>query len=413
MSSPVARLSLASLLMLLTACASSEPAPDAGGAGVADSGVPDGGGELDGGVEPPRECVLEEDGLGPAGTVPVVAELVAENLEVPWGLAWLPNGDLLVTERAGRVRRISGGALLPDPIATLPVSAVNEGGLLGIALSPNFANNRRMFLYVTVEDGGGRTNQVERWVLTEDFSTATRDAILLAGIPGATFHDGGRLRFGPDGQLYVGTGDAGDPSLSQDVESLAGKVLRIDEDGAASPGNPFGNRVWMLGLRNVQGFDWFRGEASRMAVTDHGPSGELGGRRFHDEVNVGGAGDNFGWPTLYRCDAAQGLLQPSLTFATAVPPGGAAFYTGTDIPEWTGSLLVGALGSTHLHRVQFEPGAPYNVASHEVYFDGTHGRLREVVMGPDGQLYVTTSNCDGRAVCPPTKDRILRIVRSN
>jgi len=145
-------------------------------------------------------------------------------------------------------------------------------------------------------------------------------------------------------------------------------------------------------------------------VTDHGPSGELG-RSGHDEVNVVKAGQNLGWPTIYSCQAKEGLVSPLLTWNKAVPPGGAAIYRGTKISEWTGSLVMATLGSKHLHRVAFDPADPMKITAHETYFENQHGRLREVAMGPDGELYVTTSNCDGRGICPADKDKILRITR--
>src|SRR5690606_11806311 len=148
----------------------------------------------------------------------------------------------------------------------------------------------------------------------------------------------------------------------------------------------------------TQGFDWRDRET--LYVTDHGHSGERM-RRAHDEVNVARAGDNLGWPGIYSCESREGMVSPSLTFEEALPPGGAAVYTGDAIPEWKGSLLIGTLGSRHLHRVVFDSREPRRVDQHEVYLRSTYGRLREVLMGPDGHLYVTTSNCDGRGSCGP------------
>jgi glucose/arabinose dehydrogenase len=222
--------------------------------------------------------------------------------------------------------------------------------------------------------------------------------VLIDGIPAARFHDGGRLRFGPDGMLYVGTGDAREPSRSQDPRSTAGKILRVTADGEIPNDNPIaGSAAYVMGVRNTQGFDW--SEAGTLFVTDHGPSGELG-RRGHDEVNVvTAAGANLGWPRLFGCDGGQGMVRPALTWLGAVPPGGAIVYGGSAIPEWQGDLIVATLGSQHLHRVRFDAGG--RLAGHEVYFQGAPprglGRLREVAEGPDGALYVTTSNCDGAA----------------
>jgi glucose/arabinose dehydrogenase len=294
-------------------------------------------------------------------------------------------------------------------VATVPIASSSEGGLLGIAAHPDFASNRQFYLYVTTEAGGEPENRVERWTLSEDHASATFERVIFGGIPSATYHDGGRLRFGPDGMLYVGTGDAREPSLSQDARSPAGKLLRLTPDGQVPADNPFpGSPVFLLGIRNLQGWDWK--DRDTLYVTDHGPSGDTM-RRAHDEVSLARPGDNLGWPDIYSCEAREGLVTPSLTFGEAMPPGGAALYTGDAISEWKGSLLIGTLGSRHLHRVVFDAEDPRQVAKHEVYLRGTHGRLRDVLMGPDGHLYVTTSNCDGRGDCGARKDRILRLKR--
>lgn len=387
---------LLSALVLLAGCSDSGPGP----------GTPPPAPPADGG------CVLEQRSSEPRGSVRFDVEVVAEGLRVPWGLAFLPGGDLLITERPGRVRRVQGGVLLEAPVATVETVQDGEGGLLGIALHPDFATTRQLFLYLTRPgSGSARTNAVERWVLAADGRSASRERVVLESIPGAGLHDGGRIRIGPDRMLYVGTGDAREPSRSQDVSSSAGKLLRLTLEGAVPQDNPFpGQAAFLLGLRNTQGFDWL--DAQRLYVVDHGPSGELG-RRAHDEVNFARAGDNLGWPDIYACETREGMVSPALTWQEARPPGGAALYTGTSIPEWRGSLLVGMLGAQHLHRVQFDPGTPARVQGHEVYLQGTYGRLREVAMGPDGHLYVTTSNCDGRfsGGCPAVGDRVLRLVR--
>lgn len=354
-------------------------------------------------------CLRVESGAEPTGSVPFDVEVVADGLEVPWGLAFLPGGDLLVTERPGRVRRVRGGVLQSAPVLAVPVTQDGEGGLLGLALHPDFATTRQLYLYLTRGSGSSRSNRVERWVLAEDGSSAAFERVIFEGIPGAAVHDGGRLRIGPDRMLYVGTGDAREPSRAQDVGSSAGKLLRLTLEGEVPRDNPFpGQAAFLTGLRNTQGFDWL--DAQTLYVVDHGPSGDLG-RRGHDEVNLARAGDNLGWPDIYACEEREGLVSPLLTWETAHPPGGAALYTGSSIPEWRGSLLVGVLGARHLHRVVFDAANPGRVESHEVYLQGTYGRLREVAMGPDGHLYVTTSNCDGRGSCPDSGDKVLRLLR--
>lgn len=354
------------------------------------------------------QCTLVENGFGPPGQVQVRVEEVVTGLEVPWGIAFLPNNGMLVTERLGRIRLVQNGKLHPRPIATVKVSDRGEGGLLGIATHPDFAKNRFFYIYFTASLPGKSVNRVERWRLSEDGQKATRDRIIIDNIPVARFHNGGRIRFGPDGMLYIGTGDARDPDLSQDVNSLAGKILRFTPEGQVPADNPFSdNPVYILGIRNTQGFDWIN--PSTLWVSDHGPSGELG-RSGHDEVSVAQAGDNLGWPTVYRCESQPRLVPPTLTWRQALPPGGAAVYTGDAIPEWKGSFMVAGLRAEQLQRIVIDPQTG-QLQHHEVYLQGQQGRLREAVMGPDGDLYITTSNCDGRGRCPAQRDKILRITR--
>ncbi len=353
-------------------------------------------------------CELVPDPSGPTGTQAPRVTVVAEGLEVPWGLAFLPGGDILVTERPGRLRLIAKGRLVDAPVATPKVSARAESGLLGLALHPRFADNRQLYLYYTLDKGRRTVNRVERYRLSDDGRRATPDRVIVDDIPSARFHDGGRLRFGPDGRLYAGTGDATEPDLSQDVDSLAGKILRVNDDGSIPEDNPWpGKAAYVMGVRNVQGFDWL--PDGRLLVADHGPSGERG-RSGHDEVSVARGGDNLGWPTIYGCEERGGLVTPLITFARALPPGGAAIVRGEG--PWRGDLVVGVLGARQLRRFVVG-GTPVRVHKHEAYFKGDPpqglGRLRDVVSAPDGKLYVTTSNCDGRGTCGPERDRILRL----
>ncbi|WP_414528110.1 PQQ-dependent sugar dehydrogenase [Nodularia chucula] len=358
-------------------------------------------------------CKFVADGLGSVGQVEVKAEEVVTGLEVPWGIAFLPDDKMLVTERAGRVRLVDNGELRRSPVANLNITASGEGGLLGIAAHPDFANNRFFYLYYTTDKNGSPVNRVERWQLSSDGLTATSERIIIDDIPAALFHNGGRLSFGPDGMLYIGTGDARKPDISQDMDSLAGKILRLTPEGEIPPDNPFPNNpVFISGIRNTQGFDWYN--SSTLFVTDHGPSGELG-RRGEDKVSVLQAGDNMGWPSVQNCEAGEEFVAPSLVWREAAPPGGAAIYTGNSIPEWKGNLIIGTLGSRHLHRVVFDSDNPRQIQTHEVYFQGNSpdgfGRIRDVIMGADGELYITTSNCDGRGNCPPGQDKIIRITQ--
>ncbi len=363
-------------------------------------------------AEPPRApgCTLVEEGYGPPGRVPIRVERIASGLEVPWGIAFLPGGDALVTERPGRVRLLRAGKLAPEPVATLAVAEHGEGGLLGIAADPAFARNRRFYVYATVEKGGRTVNRVVRYALAADGRSAREEKVLLDGVAAERYHDGGRIRFGPDGRLYVGTGDAGSPPAARDPRSLSGKLLRIGTDGEVPADNPVpGSPVFLRGLRNLEAFDWL--DDRTLVLADHGPSGELG-RQGGDEITVARAGADLGWPEAWRCDAREGITSPSLAFVRATPPGGGSVYRGDAVPAWRGSFVVGTLRSRHLHRIAL--GEDGRVALHEVYLEGDPpgglGRVREVVQGPDGALWVTTSNCDGRGTCPPEKDVVVRIV---
>jgi aldose sugar dehydrogenase len=360
-----------------------------------------------------RNCVYIDDGFGPDGTIEVKLETVVSGLEVPWGIAFLPNGDLLVTERPGRIRLVkdyNGKAqLIEQPVATFNIPSTSEGGLLGIALHPEFESNRLFYIYVTTGEGGSSHNQVEQWRLSENGTSAEQVMVIFDRIDASRNHNGGRIKFGPDDMLYIGTGDASSPDKSQDPKSPNGKLLRLTPEGEIPDDNPEpGSPVYLLGIRNTQGWDWpDQNDATTIWLTDHGPSGDR--LRFgHDEVHIAKANDNLGWPEIYKCEEQEGLLTPVITWKNAVPPGGAAIYTGSAIPEWKGSLMIGVLGSRHLHRVVIENNT---VTSNEVYFRNEPGRIREVIMSPEGDLLITTSNCDGRGNCPGTKDSIYRVVK--
>jgi glucose/arabinose dehydrogenase len=337
------------------------------------------------------DCTYQTDGDGPAGAVVLRVETIASGLTVPWGMAFLSNGDILVTERPGRLRLIAGGQLVADPVLTVPVHSSGEAGLLGVAVK-----GHTLFLYNTYLRDGARTNRVVRYRLAGDHRSAVEERVLLDGIPGAEVHDGGRLRIGPDGLLYAGTGDARQPALSRDPSSPAGKIHRFAEDGSST--------IVIRGLRNTQGFDWL--DDGTMVISDHGPSGDTG-RTGHDEINLAREGDDLGWPDIFGCESRGGLVSPALTWRSAVPPGGLAVYKNGSIPEWRGSVIVGTLGSAHVHRVVLDGR---RVKLHEVYLKEL-GRSRDVIVGPDGELYVATSNCDGRGTCPAEKDRIVRVLR--
>lgn len=335
-------------------------------------------------------------------------EVVATGLEVPWAMAWAPDGRLFVTERAGRVRVVADGELQAAPVAEIPVAAVGEGGLMGLALDPDFVDNGYVYTMYTYAEGGGLANRISRWVMRDGI--LQDETTLVDGIAGARNHNGGRVAFGPDGKLYATTGDAGRGSLAQDLGSLSGKILRMNPDGSVLEDNPFsGSLVYSYGHRNPQGLAWHPGTGQLLA-TEHGPSGE-GGLCCRDEVNVIRPGANYGWPVV--AGSGDGRFVDPLALSgtdTTWAPAGAAFYTGSDLPQWQGDLLFGALRGAHLHRLALGGEDGLTVVDEEELFSGEYGRLRAVAVGPDGHLYVTTSNRDGRGRPSPEDDRILRIV---
>jgi glucose/arabinose dehydrogenase len=317
-------------------------------------------------------------------------ETVATGLEVPWEMVFLPDGSALVTERPGRVRRLSPeGELDPEPVAEIPVAATGEGGLLGMALDPEFERNSFVYLYRTTATG----NEVVRY--SYDGDTMREDAVIVDGIAASSIHDGGRIHFGPDDRLYISTGDAAQDEIAQDPASLNGKLLAM-EPGAyrGEGGEP---EVVSLGHRNPQGFDWQPG-TGRLYEDEHGPDG-------FDEINLIEEGENYGWPEAVGPDH-DGFVAPLTTYEESIAPSGATFV---HLPgsEWSGDYLVGALVGEQIRRLRFDRS---EVTIDEPLFDGELGRVRTVVEGPDGALYALTSNRDGRGSPTAEDDRIVRIV---
>jgi glucose/arabinose dehydrogenase len=321
------------------------------------------------------------------------------NLEVPWGLSFAPDGRLFVAERPGRVRIVDLAASTSELALTLDdVYRQGEAGLLGLALAPDFAVSRHVFLYYTAAAGTLAVNRIVRY--REAGGRLAERALILDNIPAATIHDGGRLRFGPDGLLYATAGDAANSSLAQDPASLAGKFLRIDRDGTTPRANPNGSPVFSWGHRNPQGFDWHPATGEIWA-TEHGNSG-------NDEINVVRAGVNYGWPTIEAAQTFPNMEPPVTSFSPAIAPSGAAFYQGARFPAFAGNLFAATLRGTHLLRLIVDAPAR-RITRQERLVDGTFGRLRDVIVGPDGFLYVSTNNRDGRGSPAAADDRIIRL----
>ena len=337
-------------------------------------------------------------------------ETYASGLAVPWDMAFVSKDRIYVTERPGRVRLIENGSLRSKPYAVIDSVARGESGLMGIALHPQYPNPRYVYLMYTYSSEGKSYNRVSRF--TDTGSGLTDETAIVTRIPGTTYHDGGALRFGPDGMLYVGTGDAGQPELAQDLSSPAGKILRTTPEGSVPSDNPFkDSRVYAYGLRNVQGLAW-NPENGDLWATNHGPSGEFGLEAM-DSVYIIKKGGNHGWPRVLGVTKRKGVVSPVLFFpGEAVPPALATFYNANLMPELRGNFFFTSLRGEHLQRVTLS--SPRTISRIERWFatgvhSGKYGRLRAVVQGPDGALYVTTSNRDLRGQLKSGDDLILRI----
>jgi aldose sugar dehydrogenase len=335
-------------------------------------------------------------------------QVVARNLESVWSMAFTPDGRMFVSERPGRIRVIARDQLIAEPWATIPVhesAAANiESGLMGLAIDPQFERSRRVYVCYTVsENGQPRWNRIA--VLTEKNGAGADLTVLLDRIPAGLYHNGCRLKFGPDGKLFATTGDAaGDRrsgTLAQDLGSLAGKVLRLNADGSIPADNPFPNSyVWSLGHRNSQGMA-FQPGTGRLYITEHG-TGDGG----NNELNLIERGKNYGWPVAIGVEPHDRFVGPILVQPDA--PAGATFVTGDRYPNLRGSLLIASIGGQRLLRVA-TVGANTQTAP-EILIDKTYGRLRDVIQGPDGFLYIATSNRDGRGQPAADDDRVLRLL---
>jgi glucose/arabinose dehydrogenase len=324
-------------------------------------------------------------GVGGDASAATDARTIVTGLHVPWGIAFLPDRSALIAERTtGRIVKVGPGGGRPRLVMRVPgVVASGEGGLLGLAVSPTYATDRLVYAYFT----SATDNRIVRFRLG---GTAQP---ILTGLHQAPIHDGGRIAFGPDGMLYAGVGDAGDSANAQDLGSRNGKILRLRPDGSIPADNPFaGSPVWSYGHRNVQGLAWDR--SGRLWAT------EFGQNRL-DEVNLIRKGRDYGWPVVEGRGDTQGgrFVNPLVTWPTsAASPSGAAIVGST--------LYVGALAGHRLWRVPLHgtrAGRPSSLLS------GRYGRLRTVVRAPDGTLWISTSNRDGRGQPRSGDDRIIRL----
>jgi len=328
---------------------------------------------------------------------------LARGLDHPWGMAFLPDDGILVTERSGQLRLFKDGALQPDPIAGVPeVAARGQGGLLDIALHPDFAANRLVYLaYAGAADSEAGTEVARARFDGSDL--ADLEVIFRARpkTPGAA-HYGGRLAFGPDGKLYVTLGDRRNyMAEAQKLSSHLGGVLRLNDDGSVPDDNPFTGQdgalpeIFTYGHRNVQGMA-VHPETGAIWTHEHGPRGG-------DEVNILQAGANYGWPAItYGIDysgaiisdktEAPGMERPVVYWVPSIAPSGMAFYGGEAFSQWKGDLFVGALAGRHLRRLELDGD---RVSGQEVLLAGLNERIRDVRSGPDGLLYLLTDSPRG------------------
>lgn len=357
--------------------------------------------------EPAGEGERNETGRKNEEAVPIVVETVVTGLEVPWSLVFTAPNRMLVTARPGRIYQIVNEKLDANPIAVFE-ETVSEGeeGLMGLAPDPAYEENRLLYLSLAYQKGGKKVLKVMRF---RDEGTSLSNAFtLLDDVPAATYHAGSRVKFGPDGKLYVTTGDATDKNLSQNLESPSGKILRINPDGSLPAVNPFpGSPVYSYGHRNPQGIAWHP-QTGEMYATEHGPSlfdGPAGG----DEVNHIVKGGNYGWPLVSHEKRREGTVAPLVVFTPAVAPASAAFYRSDRIPQFKNHFFFGALKGEGLFRAKFDENNPDKVLEYGKLSEVNVGRIRDVIEGPDGALYFTTSNRDGRGTARPGDDKIYRL----
>jgi glucose/arabinose dehydrogenase len=344
--------------------------------------------------QPSGEVFTTEDG------VRFRVDVVAGNLQIPWSLAFAPDGRLFVTERPGRVRIFAAGSSTSEVALTLDdVFAQGEAGVLGITVDPEFASNRFVYVYYTARVGASAANRVVRY--REAGGRLGEPVVVIDNIPANQIHDGGRLRFGPDGLLYITTGDAATTSLAQDIASTAGKILRLTRDGTTPRDNPFSSPVYSYGHRNPQGLDWHPGNGSLWG-SEHGASG-------NDEVNVIESGANYGWPRIEAAQAMPGMRTPIVFYPAAIAPSGASFYRGSRFPAFVNNLFVATLRGVHILRLRVDAGPPPRVVTQERLLNDRFGRIRDVMVGPDGLIYFCTSNRDGRGNPVTADDRIARL----
>lgn len=342
------------------------------------------------------------------GSTAIDTNTIVSNLNTPWEILWGPDNHIWFTERAGRVNRLNPETGVNQLIISIPeVYEFGEAGLLGMALHPDFNAEPYVYLVYNFLSGEFIKERLVRYIWNG--STLEQPEILINNIPGNSYHDGSRILFGPDGKLYMSTGDAGSLTSPQNMNSLVGKILRINPDGSIPEDNPtFASYIWALGLRNSQGLVF--SPEGRLYGSEHGPSND-------DELNLLESGRNYGWPDVAGycnlpaeidfCDL-NNVREPLTAWTPTLAVAGIDFYSHPDIPEWQNSVLMTTLKAGKLVSLRLSPDG-LSVTEQADWFTGEWGRLRDICISPDGRVFVAVSNRDGRGSPRPGDDRIIEI----
>ena len=322
-------------------------------------------------------------------------QILATNLEKPWAIE-VVDDRIFITEKIGKIRVIESDELLDKPLATLRVADIFDGGLLGIAAHPDFSNNHFLYVYYTYVEDDQLLNKVQR--ITESENQLIDAITILEKIPGSKFSNGGVIKFGPDNKLYVATGAGSDSSHdAQDLESLAGKVLRLNDDGSIPDDNPFSNSpVYSYGHSNPRGMAW--DESGNLYLTETGPT-------KNDEINLVNAGKNYGWPEQ-QCSGDEKFVDSIICYDPAIEPGGIVFYSGDKL-EIQSDMIMASMKPENLDILKI---SDKEVESQKSILSGL-GRIRDIAQGPEGYLYIITSNTDGKAFPDSDDDKLVRILR--
>ncbi|MEJ8757552.1 PQQ-dependent sugar dehydrogenase [Pontibacter sp. H259] len=330
-------------------------------------------------------------------------KVITENLSHPWEMVWGPDNHIWITERAGKVSRINPETGAITIVATITeVEARGEGGLLGMALHPNFNATPEVYLVYNYSKSGTYTEKVVKYRYNR--STLTNPVILVDNIAASSIHNGSRLLITPDLKLFITTGDAANSSSAQDLNSLNGKVLRINLDGSIPTDNPTkSSPIWSFGHRNAQGLVLVN---NKLCSSEHGPSND-------DEINIIEKGRNYGWPTIHGfCDDGSetdfceqnNVVEPLKAYTPTIAVSGMDYYNNGQIPQWKNSLLVATLKDNTLYQFKLNNAGTEITESNEFY-RGKYGRLRDVLVAPNGKVYLATSN--------GSNDKIIEISRGN